>query len=411
MTAPHEPGRRTILLSALLSTLLISLCGGIAAYVLSDPDIKWAFLFHRVATELQSEYVDPVNWDQAFRSAQHGMFSELDRYSGYIDRQNFSEMREELSGGYSGIGVIVTKDSLGLLVLSVKEGGPAATAGLLNGDLIERVDSTNLAPLNLQQSSRILRGRDGSAVTLKVFRPADGATITPTVTRGRVPLEHIPFAGYTHDSMIYVRILDFEAGVAQDLYEALDSLIHKPDAHPRGVILDLKGNPGGLYEEAIGVCNLFLAPGRFVVGTAARSRWDVERDYSSEKDITDGLPIAVLVDRGSASAAEITAGALRQLGRAVLVGDTTFGKGLVQGYSQFLDGSGIRLTISRYFLEGNLFLNRLDSTHSDTGRGLTPDFYLPSTDRSMFLSDLESPCSCSASPICSRMKSSPALRS
>jgi carboxyl-terminal processing protease len=189
--------------------------------------------------------------------------------------------------------------------------------------------------------------------------------------------------------MIYIRILDFEAGVSEDLFEALDSLLHKPNVRPRGVILDLKGNPGGLYEEAIGVCNLFLPPGRFVVGTAARSRWDVEKNYSSEDDITDGLPIAVLVDQGSASAAEITAGALRQLGRAVLIGDTTYGKGLVQGYSQFLDGSGIRLTISRYFLEGNLFLNRLDSTHSDTGSGLTPDFYLPSTDRSLFLSYLE----------------------
>lgn len=390
MTAPHETGRRTILLSALLSTLLILLCGGMAAYVLSDPDIKWAYLFHRVATEVQAEYVDQIDWDQAFRSAQRGMFSELDRYSGYIDRQDFSEMREELTGGYSGIGVTVTKDSLGLLVLAVKEKGPSASAGLLIGDIIEMVDSTNLAPLDLQKSSRILRGRDGSSVTLKIYRPATGETLTPTVSRGRVPLQHIPFAGYTNDSMIYIRILDFEAGVAQDLFEALDSLLRKPNSRPRGLIIDLKGNPGGLYEEAIAVCNLFLPPGRFVVGTAARSRWDVERNYSSEEDITDGLPIAVLVDQGSASAAEITAGALRQLGRAVLIGDTTYGKGLVQGYSQFLDGSGIRLTISRYFLEGNLFLNRLDSAHSDTGSGLTPDYYLPSTDRSLFLSDLES---------------------
>jgi len=390
MTPSSEPGRRTILISAFLSTLLILLCGGMAAYVLSDPDIKWAYLVSRAATEVQAEYVEPVNWEQAFRSAQEAMFSELDRYSGYIDRQEFSEMREELSGGYSGIGVVVTKDARGLLALAVRENGPSAAAGLLNGDIIEKVDSIDVAPLDLQASSRVLRGRDGSTVRLKVFRPATGETLTPTVTRGRVELEHIPYAGYTQDSVIYIRLLDFEAGASQDLSDALDSLLDKPGAKPRGLILDLKRNPGGLYEEAIAVCNLFLERGRFIVGTAARSRWEVERHYSTERDVTGGLPMAVLVDRGSASSAEITAGALRQLGRAVLIGDTTYGKGLVQGYSQFPDGSGIRLTISRYFLEGNLFLNRLDSSHSDTGSGLTPDFFLPSEDRSPFLSYLES---------------------
>ncbi|PWB71161.1 hypothetical protein C3F09_08205 [candidate division GN15 bacterium] len=389
MTTSPEPGRREILISALLSTLLILLCGGMAAYVLSDPDFKWSSVFSQVAHDIQADYVDPVNWEQAFSSAEESMFSGLDRYSGYIDRQEFSEMREELSGSYSGIGVTVAKDDSGLVVLSVREGGPSAAAGLLNGDIIEMVDSTGLAPLDLPASSRILRGPDGSTVRLKVFRPATGETLLPIVKRGRVPLKHIPFAGYTDDSVLYIRILDFEAGVTDDLAAALDSLLGKPHIKPRGVILDLKGNPGGLFEEAIGVCNLFLEPGRFIVGTAARSRWEVEREYSSGHDVTGGLPMAVLVDGNSASAAEITAGALRQLGRAVLIGDTTYGKGLVQGYSQFPDGSGIRLTISRYFLEGNLFLNRLDSTHSDTGKGLTPDFYLPSTDRSLFLSYLE----------------------
>lgn len=390
MTTPSEPGRRTILISAFLSTLLILLCGGMAAYVLSDPDIKWAYLFSRAATKVQAEYAEPINWEQAFTSAQEAMFSDLDRYSGYMSGQEFSQMREELSGGYSGIGVVVTKHARGLLVLTVREKGPSAAAGLMNGDIIEQVDSVALSSLDMEASSRVLRGKDGSSVRLTVFRPTSEETFSPIVTRGRVELEHIPYAGYTQDSVIYVRLRDFEAGAAQSLSEALDSLLHKPNTRPRGLILDLKQNPGGLYDEAIDVCNLLLERGRFIVGTAARSRWEVERHYATRQDITGGLPMAVLVDRGSASSAEITAGALRQLGRAVLVGDTSFGKGLVQGYSQFPDGSGIRLTISRYFLEGNLFLNRLDSTHSDTGSGLAPDYFVPYADRSPFLSDLES---------------------
>jgi len=156
------------------------------------------------------------------------------------------------------------------------------------------------------------------------------------------------------------------------------------------VILDLRGNPGGLFWEAYHTANLFLNDGQFIVGTAARSRWNEEKHYATGPDHTNGLPMAVLVDRGSASSSEIVAGALHQLGRAQLVGDTTFGKGLVQGYTRFPDGGGSRLTISRYYLEGGLFLNRFDSMLSDTGSGLVPDRQFAFTDSKPLMRDLES---------------------
>jgi carboxyl-terminal processing protease len=389
MSIEEHFDRRTIVLSALLSFFLIMVCGGIALYVLSTPDIEKTNSLSRAAALIEYYYDEEINWNRAFSNARDSMFGLLDRYSGYIEPRAFSQMEEELSGGYSGIGVTVTKCANGLDIISVRESGPAAQAGILSGDEIIKVDTTDLANLDIEKASILLRGSEGSKLELKIFRPVISDTLSVTVTRGRVDLLHVPFAGYTNDSLIYIRLLDFEAGASNDLQNAIDSLMNKPGAKPRGLILDLRGNPGGLLNEAISTANLFLSPGQLIVGTASRSKWDEEQYYSTYKDITNGLPIAVLVDRGSASSAEITAGSLHQLGRAILVGDTTFGKGLVQGYSRNSDGSGIRLTISRYYLAGNLFLNRLDSLGADSGNGLIPDVYFVYPQLSEFIADLE----------------------
>jgi carboxyl-terminal processing protease len=184
--------------------------------------------------------------------------------------------------------------------------------------------------------------------------------------------------------MLYIRVLDFESGASRDINDALDTLIVNGKHNPRGVILDLRGNPGGLLTEAYRTASLFLNKGEFIVGTDGRSRWNEERHYATGPDLTNGLPMAILVDNGSASASEIVAGSLHQLGRALLVGDTTFGKGLVQGITQLSDGSALRLTISRYYLEGGLYLNRFDSTLSDTGSGLAPDYPVQFVERDEF---------------------------
>ena len=185
---------------------------------------------------------------------------------------------------------------------------------------------------------------------------------------------HIPFAGFTPDSVIYIRLLDFESGATDDLRAAIDSLTaDTTHPAPRGLILDLRGNPGGLLLEAYRTADLFLADGAMVVGTTGRSRWDSRQYFASGTDMTGGLPMVVVVDRGSASSSEIVAGALQQAGRAVLVGDTTFGKGLVQGFVRFPDGDGLRLTVSRYYVGDGLYLNAFDSVLNDTGQGLAPD--------------------------------------
>lgn len=386
-TAPSP--RRTVVLSALLAFMLILLCGSIGLFVLTDPDIARAFILPSVALQIERTYSGQVDWNRMLSSARQAMFAELDRYSEFIEPEQFQQLDEEMTGGYSGIGVTVVKHEQGLLVMSVREDGPAAGVGLLTGDIITAADSVSLAGVDIQQASSRLRGPDGSSVLLTLYRPSTDDTPTIRVVRNRLSFLHIPFAGYTPENMIYIRLLDFDAGASTDLYFALDSLLNRTATKPAGVILDLKGNPGGLFSEAYQTASLFLDEGKFIVGTDARSMWNEETHRAEGRDITNGLPLAIIVDRGSASASEIVAGALKQAGRAVLVGDTTFGKGLVQGFTRFPDGSGVRLTISRYFLDGDLFLNEFDSTLSDSGTGLVPDYYVPSAERDPFVAAIE----------------------
>ncbi len=317
------------------------------------------------------------------------MTSILDRYSYYMTAPEFGRLDEEFHGEYVGIGVSVVRDVMGLQVLSVRENGPAATAGVLAGDLITAISDTVIHLFDAERSIKMLRGKEGSTVPLKLFRPVTHDTLTVTVTREKLDLLHVPFAGITPDSVVYIRLLDFEGGASDDIAAAIDSLITNKTPKPHGLILDFRGNPGGLFNEACQTAELFLDKGKLIVGTESRSRWKTEEYRATKGDITGGLPMAVLVDRGTASAAEIVAGALQKNKRAILVGDTTFGKGLVQGFNRFQDGDGLRLTISRYYLEGKTYLNEVDSLVHDVGTGLPPDSAFTSVERRSFPLALE----------------------
>ncbi len=381
--------RRSVFVSACLMFLIVLLTGGSAVYVLSDPGLQQALNWTRIALGVNEEYAGQLDWDKMFNQAMDAMFEKLDPYSSYVGTSRFRQIDEELSGGYGGIGVSILKRTNGLLVMSVRENGPALKAGILAGDLIIMADSVSLGELTATGASDKLRGPDGSDVDVTVYRAVDQDTLSMTMTRRRIPLQHVPFAGLTEDSMLYMHIVDFGAGTSDDVKAALDSLLAPSRPKPNGIILDMRGNPGGLLSEAYKTADLFLESGQLIVGTDARSIWKTEEHYSSKDDYSNKLPIAILVDNGTASAAEIVSGSLRQLGRATLIGDTTYGKGLVQGFTRFPDGSGLRLTISRYFLEGNVYLNEFDSTLEDVGHGLPPDHFFKFINRHTFPRRLE----------------------
>ena len=381
--------RKSFLQSLLLLILLVVIAGGMGVYVLSDSDIDLAYALAAAATKIDLAYPEEIVWDDLIKSARDAMFDRLDRYSSFYEPVNFESLDEEMTGGYTGIGVTVVDHDEGLLLISVRENGPAGAVGLLPGDIVIGADSVLMVDLARRDAARRLRGPEGTKVLVRVRRPITDETFEVEITRAHIPFEHIPFAGLTPDSVLYIRLYDFDPGASDDLRAALDSLLGDDRPRPKGIILDLSGNPGGLFLEAYETADLFLEGGKFLVGTNGRSFWHDQQFYSTGEDLTGGLPMAVIVDRGSASSAEIVSGALQQNGRAVLIGDTTFGKGLVQGFVRFPDGDGLKLTISRYYFEGGVYLNDFDSMLHDTGHGLVPDHYFDMRRISPFQRTLE----------------------
>ncbi len=373
----NKQDRIQFLVSGLLVTIMTVISGGMAVYVYSDPAIPSAIQFAQTAELLAEIYPDQSLLDRAAENARNAIFDELDRYSSYVPKRGFEHFKEEREGQYVGIGVSVSPYHGGLLVADVKQYGPADSAGVLAGDVILGTDSVRFADYT-GDPTLFLRGEANTKVNVIVYRSADDDTLTIPIIRNAVPLSSVPFAGRTPNNMLYVRLVNFDAGVSDELETAIDSVLNdeKSTEKPSGIIFDLRGNPGGMFYEARRTASLFLPNDTFLVGTKGRSIWNDEQFHASGYDITDGLPMVVLCDGNSASAAEIVAGALQKAKRAVLVGDTTFGKGLVQGYTQFPEGDGIRLTISRYYFSDGQYLNQLDSVLHDEGTGLTPDYYI-----------------------------------
>jgi len=373
--------RLEIWLWALAATLLFSA----TAYVTSSPTLRLAARMNGTAQFALREYSEKFPVDSLFENAAREVYGSLDRYSGYVSVEQFEHINEEFSGRYAGIGVSVIGLDSGLLVGSVADEGPARLAGILLGDVILRADSVSLIGIPADAATQYLRGPAESPVRLIIARggrnstpAALGAlaapeTLTVSVTRGEIPLNHVPFAGLTADSVVYINVRDFQVGATEQVTRVYDSLAK--ETRPRGVIIDLRGNPGGVLQEAIRMADLFLEEGTLIVGQKGRSRWSRREYYSEEGDISAGLPVIVLIDRGSASASEIFAGALAYAKRATLVGDTTYGKGLVQEYWRFFDGSASRLTVSRYYFTGEVYLNGAHAAENDTGLGVAPQVY------------------------------------
>lgn len=322
-------------------------------YLIGDPMLRGAFIFSSTAQFITREYPLEVSTGDIFAHAERSLFEQLDPFSFRLERQDYDYMLEESSGKYGGIGIsIVPRDTL-LMVMAVREDGPGQAAGMKSGDLIVSVDGQPVPPDNPARSISAIRGPAGSELNLTIYRPAIDDTIPLTLTRSDIKLEHLTYFGLTENMAGYIRIADFESGLTEDLEEAMVELESQA---PIGYIIDLKGNPGGYLDEAIDAADLFLDKDDLIVGTDSRSRWRSQTFYASREPVTDKA-IVILTDRGSASAAEIFAGALRGAQQAVLVGDTTFGKGLVQTVFGLANSDAIRLTTSRYYFADGRYLN------------------------------------------------------
>lgn len=368
-----------------LLILQVSLSGW---YIVSDPELYYSLRLTYALQYVEAFYPEKDNPIKMVRDARKAVLDQLDRFSGYIEPREMKLLNEEFGGSYGGIGITIIKHNDGLMITSVRDDGPAGKAGILPGDIIIKADSVDLSAVSAYEATFFLRGPEGKEVDISILRDRYD-TLRFTLTRENLPLIHVPFAGLTDNNNLYIRLIDFESGASVDIARTLDTLFLPNKESIGGIILDLRGNPGGLLDEALRIGDLFLDEGTLIVGTRGRSRWVNQQFHSTGADVTGGIPLIILVDKFSASASEIVSGSLKYAGRAVLVGDTTFGKGLVQEYKGFVDGSGMRLTRSRYYFEGDKYINPPGAEKIDSASGIPPDYFIEFPSKEPFIQDLE----------------------
>lgn len=332
---------------------------GAAAADAAQPDY-----LREIVERVEHDYVKPVPEQQLLDSAMRGMVGSLDPYSAYLDRRQYEEMRATTSGQYPGVGVEVAADASGLKILRAIEGSPAARAGVLAGDVIIRIADRPVGA-DVDAAVDALRGPPGSAVKLTMLRAGQPEAFDLTLQREQVAV-HTVVHTLLEPGYGYLRIANFSDLTAQDASAALDELVADSPGGLRGLVLDLRNNPGGVLEAAVAVADMFLDDGVIVSanGRTADARFRMD---ATPGDRLSGAPIVVLVDAGSASAAEILAGALHDNERATLVGRRTFGKGSVQTVIPLSDGRALKLTTSLYFTPSGASIHE---------RGIEPDVQL-----------------------------------
>lgn len=330
-------------------------------------DLTWeqARLFAEVMERIKQDYVEPIDDRELVESAIRGMVSDLDAHSEYLDADEYQDIRISTSGSYSGVGLEVSEDSGRILVVAPIDGTPAFRAGIRPGDVIVAIDDASVRRDGLKETISRLRGRSGTRVSVSVLRGPDAELLVYNLRR-----ENIRVASVRSDtldpSIGYVRISQFNENTASELSRAVDTLQDDFSAagdELRGLVLDLRNNPGGILDSAVDVSDLFLDRGVIVQAEGRTSEAHFVREAGTG-DILDGTPIVVLVNKGSASASEIVAGALQDHHRALVVGTETFGKGLVQTVMPLSRGRAIKLTTSRYYTPSG------DSIHE---KGIEPD--------------------------------------
>src|SRR5210317_956062 len=331
-------------------------------------ELAWeqARLFAEVLERVKRDYVEPIDDAELLESAIRGMVSDLDAHSQYLDASEYRDIRISTTGSYTGIGVEVDEVGGNVMIVTPIAGSPAARAGLRSGDQVIAVDGVSVEAAHLQDTIARLRGHAGSKLTLTVLRDDDAVEYELRRQIIRMASVHKEFLSPSYG---YVRISQFSENTARELSRAVDELQDANDGMLQGLVLDLRNNPGGVLDAAVDVADLFLNSG--VIVTADGRSIDSRFSRSAHRgDILDGAALVVIVNKGSASASEIVAGALQDHGRALIVGTETFGKGLVQTVVPLSRGRAIKLTTSRYYTPSG------DSIHDV---GVTPDIFIDDT--------------------------------
>ena len=332
-------------------------------------------VFTTIFRELSVFYVDPINAEEMVTAGIDEMLDGLDPYTTFIPEESADDYRFMTTGQYGGIGALIGQRNNQVIITDPYEGFPAQRFGLMAGDIIRTIDGKTTKGLEYDDVSKMLKGTPNTNLTIVVDRPSSNGfeTVNKTITRAEIQIKNVPYYGVIEGNVGYIRLSGFTDNAGQEVVIAVKDLIQKKKVS--GLILDLRGNPGGLLNEAINIVNVFIEKGQEVVSTRGKVKdWDkIYRTSSSPIDTK--TPLAILVNSGSASAAEIVSGSLQDFDRGVVIGQRTFGKGLVQTTRPLVYNTQLKVTTAKYYIPSGRCIQALDYTHRnvDGSVGKVPD--------------------------------------
>jgi len=349
---------------------------GIAGFVIlfsgfmaaSDDDILLKInrsidVFGRVYKEVTANYVDDIDPEKFMDAGIDGMLGTLDPYTAYIDKENSDEVDLLTNGKYGGVGVTIGIRDGAVRVISVMDGYSAQRQGVLPGDRFISIGGVNVSNMKPDEIRNLTRGEPGTDVKVVIEREGEAHTLEYVLIREEIQIKNVTYAGQVVDGIGYIRLDRFSRRAGDEVRQAIREM--KLTGNLNGMILDLRGNPGGLLDAAVDVASKFVARGSLIVSTRGR-RAEAERKYAStEEPILPSVPLVVLTDRNSASASEIVAGSLQDLDRALIVGTRSFGKGLVQTIVPLNYGAQLKITTARYYIPSGRSIQEIDYMHRD----------------------------------------------
>ncbi len=304
---------------------------------------------------VEEEYATEVEPKRLVHASIRGMLRTLDPHSNFLPKQEYTQLQERQQGSYYGLGISVQMRDGNLTVVSPFEGTPAYRLGIRSGDIISKIEGEETRGWVLDDAVKRLRGPKGSEVTVTITRAGYDSTLDFTIVRDKIELKSVPYAFKLDDKTGYLRISDFTETTEIELHE---NLVKLQMEGIDGLVLDLRDNPGGLLDQAVAVSNKFLEKGTMIVYTRGRTPGSDQDYYATRASSHSKLPVVVLVSRGSASASEIVAGAIQDHDRGLIVGETSFGKGLVQSIYRISEGNGLALTTAQYFTPSGRSIQR-----------------------------------------------------
>lgn len=329
-------------------------------------------LFFTLFQELNLYYVDETDPEKLIQSGIDGMLKELDPYTTYIAEEDMADFKFMTTGQYGGIGALIRKAGDYTIISEPYEGFPAYKAGLQAGDTIISIDGVCIKNKTVSAVSDMLKGTPNTSFQLKLRRYGIADTLKKEVTREKITIDNVPYYGILHNNIGYIGLSNFTQNAGDEVRNAL---IQLKEQGAESVILDLRSNPGGLLMEAVEVANVFLPKNQKIVYTRGKIK-DFDKEYYTRNQPVDTIiPLTVLVDRGSASASEIVAGAIQDLDRGVIIGKRTFGKGLVQTTRPVSHNSRLKITSAKYYIPSGRCIQAIDYSHrnDDGSVGYVPD--------------------------------------